>query len=703
MTTFGERLMGLSVRQFHGQLLVSGHDELGTGFTTTISGLLVLGEDLERFLNPIIEGIRLKRTSTARSNLRHLSTLGEAMSALHVTSLPVSEFGWQELIRSIHYFIITRPGSTATLKTRISCVWLAIRGFLNNLVEAGVIPVSVYMPPVREALECLDISSYQEMLIGQKSSTKVKATEKIEKLLCSVSLARTDAEYLDEIRDTLAARRHLLFETLVGYWRQIKANFEFGRMLRESVVWCDLKPLVENYPLGGPKNHPANPAISIRGLANYLSVIQNEYDGCPPSDDDLRKFKRNFECLPRLSNIPSISTWAINHDAPGAPYGRQGWSERNVLWWWQGRISHFDVSIVSALLIMLHPSWTPSSIMLARVENRRGKLYLDLSDKGHVYEVEKPRAKEMKAEALTPLAFEIINTLVREGEELRQTLRDNGDPKSSLLFLPYGKTKVAAPLPSGAAAFLSGSVAARSDLCHVWIGSINPELVSGGLDIGTISFAKIRNTEGVLEWFRTKSLKSVARKLGNSEKVVLQHYIPKPILDAWNTRMIRRFQNLWISVAAANEQFLLEVTDFSSLMDLHAFLKDILQLHAPTDSPLAEMLHQRFDIQVNVESSEIKKVDCDNALLHVAISRSTLSALYSYQATVLHLGLSDAVLDKPDLLTGLSPRQFITLTDLLQSQLPKDKNPEYVACHEEALRVSAELSNRITWRQLFIV
>jgi len=255
-------------------------------------------------------------------------------------------------------------------------------------MESGVIPISVYLPPVRETLDSLDISAYKERLIGQKAPVGVDASAKIEKLICSVSLARTDAEYLEEIRDTLAARRHLLFEILAGYWQQIKANFEFGRRLRESVVWDDLKPLVENYPMRDPANHPANPAAGIRGLANYLAVIQHEYDGCPPSDNDLRNYKRQFECLPRFSTIPPIPYWSVKYGAPDAPYGRQGWSERNVLWWWQGRLSHFDVSIIAALLIMMHPSWTPSSILHAKVTNRHGKLYLDLSDKGHSYEVE---------------------------------------------------------------------------------------------------------------------------------------------------------------------------------------------------------------------------------------------------------------------------------------------------------------------------
>lgn len=692
--------MALSIRQIDGQLFVTGHDELGTEFHSDISSLLVLGEDLGKFVKPIIDDLRLNRMSTAKGKLAHLRALGDALSSLGVTSLPASESDWQVLIRDIHYFIITRPDSVASLKTRIASVWLTIRGFLFGLVEAGVIPISVYLPPVREALDSLDISEHQARLIGQKAPVGVDASAKIEKLICSVSVARTDAQYLEEIRDTLAARRHLLFETLAGYWQQIKANFDFGRLLRESVVWDDLKLLVEKYPLGAPSSHPANPATGIRGLANYLAVIQHEYAGCPPTDSHLLKCGRQFEFLPRLSSLSPISAWSVEYAAPDAPYGRQGWSERNVLWWWQGRLSHFDVSMIAALLVMMHPSWTPSSILLAKVTNRNGKQYLDLSNEGHSYEVEKPRAKAMKMDTLDPLAYEIISTLIQEGTELRKELRAQGDLRASLLFLPYGRSKVATPIPNIASTFLSGSTAMRGQINTIWIGMIYPELVAGGLSDGKLSFAKVRNTEGVLEWFRTKSLRAVARKLGNTEKVVLQHYIPKPILDAWNTRMIRRYQNLWISVAAANEDFLLDVTDFSSLSDLHAFLIDVLRLHSPTDSPLAEMLHQRFDVLFGNESGVSSKAGRNKAHLHIAISKGALSALYSYQATVLHLGLPDAALDKQDVLTGLSPRHFLTLTDLLQSRLPEDKNPEYVACHEAAIQIASDPSIRLKWSQL---
>jgi hypothetical protein len=441
-----------------------------------------------------------------------------------------------------------------------------------------------------------------------------------------------------------------------------------------------------------PEQHPANPLRGAVGLANYLAIIKYKYDGCPPSDDTLKKISKGNRSLPRYKYLGSIKDWLSELDAPPNFLDRDARSDRSILWWWQGRISHFDVSMLTALLIMLQPSWTPHAVLFARVTNKDGKQYLDFPDKGTCFEVNKPRASSMKEEVLDPLSYEIIGTLIQEGAPLREQLKLAGDLRASLLLLPYGKTNVTQPLFAAANSFLSGSSVGL--LKSAWIGSLYPELIQHGLGLGTITFSKIRKTEGVLEWFRTKSLKAVSRKLGNTERVVLHHYIPKSLLDAWNTRMIRRFQNLWISAAAANEDFLLDVTDFVCIEDLHIFLKEMLQLHEKTSSPLAEALHEKFSfshLDEPVQSSTL------NGHLHVAISEGSLGALYSYQAKLIGLGLLDVVLDKKDTVTGLSPRHFLTLADLLQTRLPEDKNPKFRTAHESAMRAAARTDIHGKW------
>lgn len=689
--------LGITVKHWNNRLACIFHNELGREVQSDLTPLLVLGGDLNRFIGPILESMDLKRPATIRGAIGKLRSLGEALSHLCVFELPRTEPGWQALVIEIHRFILLRTDRKSTLSSRCSNDWLTIRGFLISLVEAGIIPISTYIPPVRDTLESVNITPYQDRLLGQVPAEKVCTGSSVDKLLCSISIARTDAEYLEEIRDTLTSRRQLLKEVLTKYWLNIKSNIDFGKKLIASVNWDELEPLVEGHPKGEPKSHPAYPLRNLEGLANYLAVIRHKYDGIPWSDSEFNKHPEINRFIPKQVTFGSIEAVARKLGAPDAPYGSDGWFDRHVLWWWLGRISHHDVAAISALLILLHPSWTPTALAFATVADRNGKMYLDFGDGGFSFEIPKHRAKEMKHEILDPLALEIISTLIHESASIRRELLNANDPKSTLLFLPYGKRKIVAPIPSATSAFLSGSNSTRGK-SRVWLGSMYPELIDGGLTKGTINLKKIRNTEGVLEWFRTKSLRAVARKLGNTEKVVLQHYIPKALLDAWNTRMIRRFQNLWLSVAAANEEFLLDVTDFSSLADLHAFLKDLLQMHKASDSPLAELMHSHFGDHSN--SDQKFSFSGGDANLHVAISKGTLAALYSYQATVLDLGLSKHDLDKSDVVTGISPRQFIALADLLQSHLENDKNPEYVAAHTFAMQYAMNPENKGKWAAL---
>ncbi|MNP08532.1 hypothetical protein D3C76_1006050 [compost metagenome] len=114
-------------------------------------------------------------------------------------------------------------------------------------------------------------------------------------------------------------------------------------------------------------------------------------------------------------------------------------------------------------------------------------------------------------------------------------------------------------------------------------------------------------------------------------------------------------------------------------------------LHSENDSPLSDLLHQKFGILAGEDTQTAPDKD---AHLHVSISKGSLSALYTYQAAVIALGLPADKLDKIDIITGISPRHFLSLADLLQSQLPLDKNPEYVACHNAAMQYASETSNR---------
>lgn len=61
------------------------------------------------------------------------------------------------------------------------------------------------------------------------------------------------------------------------------------------------------------------------------------------------------------------------------------------------------------------------------------------------------------------------------------------------------------------------------------------------------------------------------KRLGNSYRVAIEHYIPESLLQVWNERIIRRFQNTLLALAAAEEDYLPEVVDMPNLAELHRF------------------------------------------------------------------------------------------------------------------------------------
>ena len=167
---------------------------------------------------------------------------------------------------------------------------------------------------------------------------------------------------------------------------------------------------------------------------------------------------------------------------------------------------------------------------------------------------------------------------------------------------------------------------------------------------------------GVIRWFETGSILEMSRRLGNTRKVVLEHYLPPSLLHAWNTRIIRRFQNTLIVLAAHDEPYLLEVTDFSNIADLQHFISQLVMDYPTKTSPLAEEVHKRFGSEQKRKTASSKQIP---GLLNIRLSPSSLGFLYSFSDLALRTMTPDA-LDKVDVLNGLAPRRFTDMATLLR-------------------------------------
>ena len=96
--------MGLSAQLVDGRLICIGHDELGREIRSDQSALLILGNDLDRFLSPILDALRLKRSTTIRGSFPKLKSLGEALTHLGVTRLRQAQLSLLAQSRYAHPF-----------------------------------------------------------------------------------------------------------------------------------------------------------------------------------------------------------------------------------------------------------------------------------------------------------------------------------------------------------------------------------------------------------------------------------------------------------------------------------------------------------------------------------------------------------------------------------------------------------------------
>ena len=177
---------------------------------------------------------------------------------------------------------------------------------------------------------------------------------------------------------------------------------EFGRHLIEATDWNELKSKILAHD---SKPHMNTPHFQTQRPASPTTFRRYAMHTIGPlhpiaTSKQTRRFESNLDTyhykqpLDRLKNCKIV-------DAPDAHFQCDAWSNRNILLWWLGRIGHLDTALIAALLIMLHPSWPPRALLLAKISNRNDKYLIELPGSDVNFEIDKPRAKSMKREKLT--------------------------------------------------------------------------------------------------------------------------------------------------------------------------------------------------------------------------------------------------------------------------------------------------------------
>ncbi|USX15334.1 hypothetical protein NHH88_05975 [Oxalobacteraceae bacterium OTU3CAMAD1] len=443
----------------------------------------------------------------------------------------------------------------------------------------------------------------------------------------------TDGDALEKIQQIMASRDETLAKLLHDYLVRSVRDYRTGRnLIRGKQAWiknCESmqawKPEDDEIgSIGGYRpelvTHPSVPGSVANTVAVLSLILKTSADvDClsakalqvHPAFHTRFAHKRSAIALQQIRSMSALTDHQFEAQTALTLFMR-----------FVGVLSPLDIAVACAILIREHPNFNPESLITARILNARGRSYLHTTDhgRGQIFSVDKPRAGCRKYAVLSPLSVKVLKHVLRCTDPVRNLLKASGSKFWRHLFVgsagrELGHLEVSAKQ-------LNGST--KYSLCRYY-----PELEESGLVQGTLDFAKLRATVGMLTWFETGSLTLVSRKLGNSYRVALENYIPKEIRRLWNERVIRRFQNILILLASADREHNIRLSDIATIQDLNSFLAQLTYDFAPGSSVIADEIERkyggRFRISLDATSSEIKT---NNEILSVVISEETLSYLY---------------------------------------------------------------------------
>jgi len=642
-------------------------DQYGRKYRTDLRSLQMKTATGRSLADYAIQFVETRNFHSQRNQLYPIIQFGRGINKIGRTEAPHTDQEWLDAIEEVLSWFVSNSTMHATLRTRVKYWNRGVVPFLRFLRDdIGIFSAHIVPPQIPQSLMGEE-EEEQATLLSRRPTVDRKG--KKGKLLLDVELSCCDAQFLERYAEELLHRKKILRECLCVWWNTIKEHFRYGHALCAFAEVEALKVLFDQGVRRLPPRHggrPGGPHIANgetpASLGLLLQILSGKYEGL---------FSKSL--LVREKDLPSLSVITF---PPGAPIPCSGLIRKmERINWMLGNFSAFDVAVCCALLIMENPSFTPYSILQAKVESARGRPLLRLGEGCYNFSVKKCRARSYKTAELSDLSLDIIRTIFEMSSRRRAKLAKERSLFAESLFLTCQAGQSRPPSFSNCGELLSraSNVGERSLLTYF------PDLKAEGFGPESpITFSRIRATEGTLEYFRTGSLRAVAQVLGNSVHTVLQHYLPAPLRAAWNARQIRRFQNLLIVVAWERVDGLLALTDFSSLESLHHFLRQSLLDHSASESPLSSLLHERFGELADKPEKEVAEMT-----LMVPVSTESLALLYAYAGKLAATDLRHPVARQK--IGGVSPVGLVELSRFLQTSLPDHREAALRQAHNDAM------------------
>ncbi|MEX6678519.1 hypothetical protein QWI18_21600 [Pseudomonas sp. W2Oct36] len=264
-----------------------------------------------------------------------------------------------------------------------------------------------------------------------------------------------------------------------------------------------------------------------------------------------------------------------------------------------------DLYPFKLLLVHAYPRITQSCIDNLELYNSKGELTGFVKLEGY-YQL--TGFKDRRGGKLSEIKIKLeprdavrVRQVIKATQPLRDYLRAQGDDAWRYLFIACsrGLTHPTKMMPTN---WSAGTLATRyqhlaDEFAPYFTNSSNPNTLNNPSSpsspslsreeieeyICRISITSLRATRAVLIYIESNSITETAHALGHSEVSpdLLSSYLPEPILAFFQTRWIRVFQRGIICQAMKDSKYLLRVSNFQTMDELHTFLEN----HALKDIP----------------------------------------------------------------------------------------------------------------------
>ncbi|MDN4732922.1 hypothetical protein QYZ42_06535 [Vibrio parahaemolyticus] len=176
-----------------------------------------------------------------------------------------------------------------------------------------------------------------------------------------------------------------------------------------------------------------------------------------------------------------------------------------------------------------------------------------------------------------------------------------------------------------------------------------------------LTIRSVRRHRGLQIYLKTRSMHAVSEALGHKklEVLLLSSYLPKPLMDFFNARWIRQFQNAILLEAMKGSEYRFDAVDIKT-EDIEAFLMN----HGISDIPYS--LDHGFKVTTNSEKTPLFDE------MTFTISTALLQMLIAIRSIVEVEGEDEGDLFK-DVVTSWYQSAIFILTSLKHSYRDDEK------------------------------